>query len=238
MTGSPPEAAAHLQVAWVNAISTRGGVSCCYEDPPTALRDAWNLGLERNLWNNTTVSVRWHLSHEATRHREAEWAAHPRWGWSCECGPAPFPCRLSARHREEERSEYAAAIAATGLSPMPGEQTLLARLPPYPGTGPSWEPGPKILAMPRRGVILLSARHLDAQSMAIFTDMLASGLDGRVTTRNEALPQPQAGPRPALAGPLEFPEPVQPATPAAAAQGAQVRPVGRGIPRRGKAPGA
>ena len=205
MPGSPPEAAAHLQVAWVNAISTRGGVSCCYEDPPTALRDAWNPGLEQNLWNNTTVSVRWHLSHEATRRRETEWAAHPRWGWSCECGPPPFSCLLSARHREEKRSEYAAAIAATGLSPMPGEETLLARLPPSPGSGPGWEPGPEILAMPRRGVILLATGHLDAQSVAIFADMLASGLDGGVTTRKRGtsaarLDFPASGLPPAIVG--------------------------------------
>jgi hypothetical protein len=121
---------------------------------------------------------------------------------------------------------------------MPGEQALLARLPPYPGNGPGWEPDPEILAMPRHGVIIFSARHLDAQSMAIFTDMLASGLDGRVTTRNEALRQPPADRLTTLARSLEFPGPGQATTPATAAQGTKVRPAGRGIPRRGQAPSA
>jgi hypothetical protein len=183
MAGSTLDSAAHLQVTWGNAISAVGSVSCCYDDPPTALRDAFNQELLRSLWNNTRIAVSWHLPHAETQRRNAERAAHPSWITGCACsGPR---CLLVARHRQEEADELATASAAASLPLVPGDGTLLARLPRPPGSGSAWKPSPEILAKPRRSAIVLVAWQLDKSRVDGFAAMLGSDLDGAVTIQGQ-----------------------------------------------------
>jgi hypothetical protein len=182
VAGSAPEGAAHLVVRLENAISARGRVSGCYEDPATALRDARDPAVARALWNNTRVSVSWHPSHEGSRRRDAEQSAHRRWAFGCECGTRG--CLLSARHEEEARAEVTGAAASPGLPPSLG--------------GPGREPGPGALAGPRRGAVRLTASHPgDEPSLRSLATMLSYRLDGAVTIW---LPGTPAAGRDSLAG--------------------------------------
>lgn len=182
MTAGTAEDSGHIKVTWGNAIS-RDRVTCCYDDPATALRDAWDRELE--LWNNTYVEVSWHASHEGGRQREAESAGHrpaSLWQW-CACGPGR--CTLPERHWAAEHAEIAEAAAAAGITPVPRpgyEGHLIARVPERPGRAPGWRPGPGVLAAARRGGILV-AGHARAGHVSRLAGLLGRDLDGTLTVR-------------------------------------------------------
>lgn len=178
--GTSCETSAHIRVTWQNAIG-RGLVSACYEDPATALRDAWTPAL--HPWNNTRVRADWEPSHEGTRRRQSERAPHLTWPSNCACG---LICRLPGRHRAEENAEVAAAAAASPLIPAPGSagDRAIAELPAGRGTGgPAWRPPPEILAAPRRGTIIVAAAIPGPLPAARLAAALGAELGGVVEAR-------------------------------------------------------
>lgn len=233
-SASLSETSAHIRVIWGNAIGP-GELSCCYDDPATALRDAWTAALER--WNNTNVTIWWHPSHAGTRRREAEYADHPAGRWSCACG---IRCALPERFQAEEDAEITAAVTAAGITPMPRPGRggrLLARLPGSRAAGPEWQPGPAALAGPRRGAILAVARHVDVPLITSFTAALGSELGGAVVVQ----PRSRAAQPGGRVPDAEFPEASPLAAPrqAAGARASRPRPVvGGDAARPGKTPGA
>ena len=188
-----PDEAAHLCVTRANAISHRGTVTCCYANPVTALRDAWDPSPDLRPWNNTSVAVRWEPGHAAAQRRTAEYAAHSerehRWLWSpWPCEGKGQPCAVAAQHQEQAAAEIAAAAAAaSGITPADGPGGAAhAATPPGPDPGPPWRPAADVLTRPRRGRIVLDPCGLDQETVTTVAARLSSGLDGTLTVLGAA----------------------------------------------------